>query len=135
VTGLSDRDQRFGTDRLTSAIMDFDGAAATFTCATQLARYQRVEILGADGRIEIEIPVNAPADRPTQIWLHRGATIEEIAFPACNQYTIQGDQFSLAVLDDTSVPTPLDDAVANMRAIDAIRRSAERGGWTVPSEC
>ena len=135
VTGLSDVDPRFGTDRLTSAIMDFDGAAASFTCATQLARYQRVEILGTDGRIEIEIPVNAPADRPTQIWLHRGDTIEEITFDVCNQYTIQGDLFSLAALDDTPVPTPLDDAVANMRAIDAIRLGAERGGWVVLSEC
>ena len=107
--------------------------AAFSTCATQLARYQRVEIVGTDGRIEIEIPVNAPADRPTQIWLHRGTTIEEIAFEVCNQYTLQGDAFSLAILNHTEVPTPLSDAEANMRSIDAIRRSAEEGGWMVPS--
>ena len=133
VIGVSEWDPQFGTDRLTSAIMDFDGPVATFTCATQLARYQRVEIVGTDGRIEIEIPVNAPADRPTQIWLHRGAKVEEIAFEVCNQYTLQGDAFSLAVLNHTEVPTPLNDAVANMRAIDAIHRSAEDGGWMVPS--
>jgi predicted dehydrogenase len=136
VIGVSERDRQFGTDRLTSAIMDFDGPVATFTCATQLARYQRVEIVGTDGRIEIEIPVNAPADRPSQIWFHQGAKIEEIAFEVCNQYTIQGDMFALAVLDNAPVPTPLDDAVANMRAIDAIRQSAEGGGgWVVPSSC
>src|SRR3989442_4438440 len=135
VIGASEWDRQFGTDRLTSAIMDFDGPVTTFTCATQLATYQRVEIVGTDGRIEIEIPVNAPADRPSQIWLHRGAKIEEIAFEVCNQYTIQGDLFSRAVLDNAPVPTPLDDAVANMRAIDAIRRSAEGGGWVVPSPC
>src|SRR5439155_11047243 len=102
---------------------------ATVTCATELARHQRVEIDGTEGRIEIEIPFNAPPDRATRIRLHRGGGVEEIAFEPCNQYTIQGDLFSQAALEDSAVPTPLADAVANMRAIDAVRASAASGGW------
>jgi predicted dehydrogenase len=135
VSAVSELDPQFGTDRLTSATLDFDGAVGTFTCATQLARHQRVDILGTAGRIEVEIPVNPLADRPSRIWLQRGASpaapsvLEEIVFEPCNQYTLQGDAVSLAIITGTSVPTPLSDAVANMRAIDAAKASADGGGW------
>jgi len=127
--GIVEYDPRFNTDRLASGILDFGRGTSTFTCSTQLAGYQRVNIFGTEGRIEIEIPFNAPPDRPTRIWHQRGGTIEEITFPICDQYTIQGDLFALAVLNNTPVPTPLSDAVANMRAIEAIVRSGKEGGW------
>jgi len=126
-TAVSDRDPNFQTDRLTSAAMDFGGATATFTCATQLTRHQRVEIVGTSGRIEIELPFNPPADRRSRIWVYRGVDGERVDFDLCNQYTRQGDLFSAAILGSTGVPTPLADAVANMRAMDAVRQSAARG--------
>jgi predicted dehydrogenase len=129
VLGLFDIDPRFGTDRISSAVLDFGGRTSSFTCATQLSPYQRVHILGRDGRIEIEIPFNAPPDRACRIWHQRGDQIDEIALPVCDQYTIEGDEFSRAILDDTPVPTPLEDAVANMRVIDAVRASARAGAW------
>ncbi len=129
ISAVSDVDARFGTDRQTAATLDFDGAAATFTCATQLARHQRVEIVGTGGRIEIAVPFNPPADRPGRILVERRGATEEIAFEVCNQYTIQGDLFSRAALTGGDVPTPLADAVANMHAIDAVRESAACGRW------
>jgi predicted dehydrogenase len=129
VLGLTDTDPRFRTDRITAALLDFGRRTSSFTCSTQLQPYQRVHILGAEGRIEIEIPFNAPPDRPCRIWHQRGAQIEEIAFEVCDQYTIEGDEFSKAILDDTPVPTPLEDAVANMRALDAVFASARAGSW------
>jgi predicted dehydrogenase len=142
VAACSFLDSGFGTDRLTSAIMEFDRAMATFTCATQLTRHQRADIIGREGRIEIEVPFNPPADRSSRIRLIRGTEVEEIGFDACDQYTLQGDAFSRAVLqwggnprpvieEDAGVPTPLADAVANMRIIDAVRQSA-REGRTIP---
>jgi predicted dehydrogenase len=50
-------------------------------------------------------------------------------FDLCNQYTIQGDLFSLAVINNNPVPTPLEDALANMRVIDAVFESGRSGGW------
>ncbi len=129
VLGLVDTDPRFKTDRTASALLDFGRQTSSFTCSTQLAPYQRVHILGAEGRIEIEIPFNAPPDQPCRLWHQRGDRTEEIAFAICDQYTIEGDEFSRAVLDDTPVPTPLEDAVANMRVLDAIVASARSGGW------
>ena len=132
-----DRDPQLGTDRLASAILDFPFGQSVFTCSTQLVPYQRMQILGTKGRIEMEIPFNAPPDRPCRIFVDdgsdaggRNARIEE--FPVCDQYTIQGDLFSKAILENTEVPVPLEDAVANMAAIDALFRSSGTGTWEVP---
>ena len=129
VYGLMEYDPRLGVDRLTSAILDFGQGTSTFTCSTQLAPYQRVNIFGTQGRIEIEIPVNAPPDQPCKLWRQTRDQIEEISFPVCDQYTIQGDLFARAILEDTDVPTPLEDAVANMKVIEAVVESAKKRSW------
>jgi predicted dehydrogenase len=135
--GLVERDPEMGTDRLTSAVLDFPSGRATFTCSTQLVPFQRVQFFGTRGRIEVEIPFNAPNDRPTRILIDdgsdiSGAGIEVREFPACDQYTIQGDLFSRAVREGTAQPIPLEDAVKNMAVIDAVFRSAESGRWEAP---
>ncbi len=127
--GIVEYDGRFNTDRLASAILDFGTGTATFTCSTQLTPFQRVNIFGTEGQIEIEIPFNAPTDRPCRIWHRHGNKTEEIGFDICNQYTIQGDLFSLAILNNTNVFTPIEDAVANMRVIEAVLQSAKSGAW------
>jgi predicted dehydrogenase len=132
VLGSLDYDPEFKTDRLSSAILDFGEGTATFTCSTQLAPYQRVQIFGTAGRIEIEIPFNAPPDRPCKLWHQTAAGIEELEMPICDQYTLQGDLFSEAVLNGTPVPTPITDAVANMRVIEALVRSGESRTWERP---
>lgn len=117
-------DEKFGTDRFASAILVFPKGVATFTVSTQLYPYQRVQILGSGGRIEIEIPFNPPNDQPCRIWLQREKHTEEIHFLPCDHYTLQGDAFAEAILQDKPVPTPLEDALANMRVIDAVRAAA-----------
>jgi predicted dehydrogenase len=133
VLGIVEYDPAFQTDRIASGILDFGRGAATFTCSTQLVPFQRVHILGTEGRIEIEIPFNAPPDKPCRLWHQSGSQTEEILFDICDQYTIQADQFSLAVLNDTPVPTPLTDAVANMKALEAVRESGRRHAWVTLS--
>jgi predicted dehydrogenase len=127
VSGIVEYDPVTQTDRLASGVLDFGQGTSTFTCSTLLTRYQRVNIFGTRGRIEIEIPFNAPSDRPCKIWYQHGNEREEIQFDPCNQYTLQGDAFSKAVLDNTAVPTPIEDAVANMKVIEAVIRSAKSG--------
>jgi predicted dehydrogenase len=134
VVSLIDRDPHMRTDRLTSAILEFPGGHSIFTCGTQLIPYQRIHFVGTRGRIEIEIPVNAPPDRPTRIFIDStgdlsGSGIATETFPACDQYTLQGDAFSKAVLDDAQVPVSLEDGIANMAVIDAVFASATSGKW------
>ncbi len=138
VVALIDRDPEFRTDRLTSGLVEFPrDRHLAFTCSTQLVPHQRVQIFGTKGRIEIVIPFNAPPDRPTRILIDDGAdlsgsstTAEE--FPVCNQYTLQGDAFSRIVLGETKPEFPIEDAVANMRVIDAMFRSARTVMWERP---
>ena len=129
VCGLMEYDPELKVDRLTSAILKFSRGTSTFTCSTQLAPFQRVNIFGTRGRIEIEIPFNAPPDRACRMWCQTQDGIEDINLPVCDQYSIQGDLFSKAILNDTDVPTPLEDAVANMKVIDALVESAKAQSW------
>ncbi len=137
VSGLVERDEHFGIDRLTSALLDFPSGQAVFTVGTQLVPGQRVQVLGSRGRIEVEIPFNAPNDRPCRVFVDDGGDVfgsglESLTFEICDQYQIQGGLFSRAILEDLPVPIPLEDAVANMRVIEAVFRSAESGGWVRP---
>ena len=135
VVGTVEHDPEFKTDRIASAIMEFPGKEpsmpniGSFTCSTQLTPYQRVNIFGTEGRFEIEIPFNAPPDKPCKVWQQHGDKVSETTFDVCDQYTIQGDLFAHSVLNDTPVPTPLEDALGNMRVIEAIARSGKTGGW------
>jgi predicted dehydrogenase len=137
VAGTLDLDPRFGVDRLTSMVLDFDGRHAIGTCSTQLQACQRIQIVGTKGRVEIEIPFNAPPDRPCRILFDRGgdlsgADIEVMEFDVCNQFTIQAEAFAAALLDDRPQPVPLEDAVANMACIDAVAASSRSGRWERP---
>ncbi len=132
VLGLLETDPVLGVDRLTSGILDFPRGQAVFTCGTQLSSYQRTQILGTSGRIEIEIPFNAPPDRPCLVFLDQGQGAQTLEFPVCDQYTIQGDCFSRAIRENGEVPVPLEDALANMAVIDALVRSAATGRWEKP---
>jgi predicted dehydrogenase len=139
VVACIDRDPAMHTDRLTSAILDYPDGQAIFTCSTQLVPYQRIHFLGTRGRIEIEIPCNAPPDRPTRIFIDDGKDlfgggITTETFPVCDQYTLQGDAFSKAVLEDTEVPVPIEEAIKNMAVIEAIFHSARSGQWESPRQ-
>jgi predicted dehydrogenase len=127
VSASADFDPVFKTDRMASGILHFSKGTATFTCSTQLTPYQRVNIMGTEGRIKMDIPFSPSPHTDAHFWLHRKDDIEKIIFEAVDQYTIQGDLFSKAVIDNTPVPTDLQDAVNNMLVIEAIFKSAGLG--------
>jgi predicted dehydrogenase len=135
VVGLFERDPGFKTDRLVSALVDFGGGRRLdFTVATQTTPYQRLQLVGTQQRLEIEIPFNAPQGQSTRIYLDNGkvlggraAVVEDL--PASDQYTLQGDAFSQVVRGALALPYGLDDAVCNMRVIDALFRSETSQAW------
>ena len=133
VVGLIERDPTFKTDRLASAILEFPTGQATFTCGTQIVPYQRVQFLGTTGRIEIEIPFNALPDRPMRIFIDNGdltgAGLVTEELPICDQYTVQGEEFSKAILEGRPVPVTLEMGIKNMAVIEAVFRSGQSGQW------
>ncbi len=133
VCALIDQDPTFGVDRLSSMLLDFPGGQAIGLCATQLAPGQSVIVAGTTGRIEIEIPFNAPPDRQTRLFVEErtaaGSSRETIEIDTCDQYTIQGDLFSEAVRQGTLAPYPLEDSIRNLRVLDALFASARTSAW------
>lgn len=133
-----ERDPSFKTDRLTSAILEYPSAHCVFTVSTQAVYWQAMEFFGSEARLQVEVPFNPPTDRASRIILddgkdlHGGTSRVVEEFPICNQFTIQGDLFSRAVLDDTEVPNPLEDSVLNMAVLDALFKSAHSGRWEKP---
>jgi predicted dehydrogenase len=137
VLGLIEEDPEMRTDVMTSVMLHFRSGQCVFTCGTQLVPYQRVQILGTQGRIEVEIPLNAPPDQRCRVFIDDGVdssgrSAEILEFETCNQYTIQGDLFSQSVRQDTELLVPLEDSVRNMAVIEAIFRSAKSGKWDEP---
>ena len=128
------RDPEFGTDRLSSFILEFPQGHAIFTCSTQLVPYQRMQFMGTKGRIEMEIPFNSPPDRPSRIFIDDGGElfgsgISTETFDIGDQYTWQADAFARAVRGEGPVPVPLEDSLKQVAVLTAIFRAAESGRW------
>ena len=138
VIAMMERDPDMGVDRLTSALMQFPEGQATFTSAGQLVLYQRMQLYGSLGRIDVAMPFNQPSDLPSRIAVDDGRDllgtgVETIEIPAVNQYTLQADRFSDAVRGIATVQVSLEDSIANMSVLDALFRSVETGAWEVPA--
>jgi len=130
VMAMTDIDPNFQTDRLASALLDFGaGRQLAFTVSTQSARYQRVQLVGTLGRIEIELPFNAVEGGTSRYGIQAAdsAELRSVTVPASNQYALQCDAFARAVRHEAPSAAALDDAVINMRAIGAVLASAKSG--------
>ncbi|HTR80761.1 MAG TPA: Gfo/Idh/MocA family oxidoreductase [Bacteroidota bacterium] len=129
VCGAVEYDPKMRTDRLVSGILDFPKGSSTFSCSTQLPPYQYAKVFGTQGFLEIETPFTPAPDRPSKVIRHSREKVEEIVFAPYDHYTIQGDSFSRAILENAPVPTPIEDGVANMKVIDGISESSRSGSW------
>ncbi len=134
VEGAMLRDPDMEVDVVTSGLLIFPGGGtATFTCSTRSESDQRVHIYGTEGHISVGIPFNIPPDRPTQVAVTHGGDppvapeVERFTFETADPYGVEADAFAAAVLDGTALPTPPEDAVANMRVIERVVEAAERG--------
>jgi predicted dehydrogenase len=133
VVGAVRVDPTFGTDVLSSAVLDFEGRQATFTCSTQIEPDQRVHLVGTEGRLLVEIPFNIPPDRPTRIIRAAGGdppvspAIEVITVPAADAYAVQVDAFAAAIREGAPVPIPPEDALGNLAVIERILHSSREG--------
>jgi predicted dehydrogenase len=135
VIAVFDRDPKFKTDRLASGIADFGkGRQLSFTISTQMAPYQRAHIVGDKGRIEIEIPFNAPPDEPNRMFIQGmemnvGETHE---FPVSDQYQLQAEAFGRVIRKKEKLAYGIADAIQNMKIIDAFFRSEKSKKWEKP---
>lgn len=129
VMSLVQRDPTLKTDVLTSGILDFGGPRCLFTVATQSSAVQRVDVLGSDGTLTVHLPFNAYPDVPLQLTVSTGVGTRTIDNPVADQYVGMYEAFSRAVREGTPVPTLPQDALDNMKVLDALLRSETSGIW------
>jgi predicted dehydrogenase len=129
VLGHMNNLDEYEVDCVTSALMEFDGAIASFTCSTKTEPEQWVEIAGDAGSIRIHIPFNPAADNGTELTLKHQGKIQMRNIEPANHYRNMADAFAEAILHNKPVPTPMTDALDNMTVLDAIVTSANKQGW------
>jgi predicted dehydrogenase len=123
------RDPQFKTDVLTTGILDFGPERATFSVSTSSFAYQQVELVGSGGRMRIPIPFNMYPDVPAELYITTAVGTRCVKPPPCDQYRAEFEGFADALIHNTEAPIPPDDAVQNMRVIDALFESARTGAW------
>ncbi|CAM3262444.1 Gfo/Idh/MocA family protein [Asticcacaulis taihuensis] len=139
VMALISRDATFGTDTITSGLLDFgEGRQLTFAVSTALTPGQGVTIMGDKARLSLSIPFNQPPDAPQVITVDdgqsfNGATAVTHTLQPSNQYTLMGEAFTSAVRGESPLPYGIEDARINMRIIDALFRSETSGRWEAVS--
>ncbi len=135
VTATFDRDPDFRTDRNVGGLADFGGGRhLSFSISTQTAPHQRVQIVGTRGRIEVEIPFNAPPDRPNR-YFFQGMDMDVSAWiemPISDQYQLQAEAFGRAIRGKEPLAWGVEDSIRNMRVIDAFFRSEKSRRWERP---
>jgi len=119
----------YEVDCIVSGVMEFADGSATFTASTKIEGQQYVNASGEAGSLFIPVPFSPVADTETSMRITRDHQSELLTIESSDHYREMADAFARSIFDNKPVPTPLDDALANMKVIDAIFASAEKQCW------
>ena len=135
---MIEKDPAFGTDRLTTGLLEFAEGQASFVCSTQIAAYQRVHVFGTEGRIDVQIPFNPQPVQPARIFRDDGSQLGDLSaveesFDVTDQYRLQGEAFGRCLRLGEAPEFPLEDSIKNMRVVDGLFESARENRWVTLS--
>lgn len=125
-----DYDANFGTDRLTTGLLEFERGTATLVCSTQTFPFQQVCIHGTQGRIEVDIPFNSASDdelRSIRIITQDG--VEEKTFDQANAYALMAQAMQQAIEEQHPLPITLEDSMETMAIIDRLFSPNNDDSW------
>lgn len=107
--------------------------AGTFSCSFDTDSTLQARIVGTGGEIVVAQPYHPRGDGAT-VTLRRRGRPEEVACDARDEpaFLAAVEHFHDCVLDGATPCLPVRDAIGQMAAIDAVRRSAQAGGATSP---
>lgn len=131
VMAMNTYSEDFGTDILSSGMMDFGEVRALFTVSTSLFPAQEVKVYGTGGTLEVKIPFNDHYDVPGEVVVVNGLGTRVVEFEPTNQYGTMFNAFARSVRKGEDVPLPLQDSYMNIRIIDKLTASGESGRWEV----
>jgi len=114
-----------GTDWAFTGSLRFRGDVfALFDCATCLPNRDELEVIGSDGSLFLDDPWHC---LDPVIELRRDDGTERIEIEAANPYQLELEDLGRAIRTGSAPLLGRDDAVAQARAISALRRSAADG--------
>src|SRR5437016_8425569 len=114
-----------GTDWVFTGTMSFpDDVVAQFDCGTALPERDELEAIGSDGSLFLDDPWHC---REPVIELRRDAGTERIEVERADSYRLELEKLSDAIRGVTDPPLGRDEAVGQVRAIDALYRSGVSG--------
>ena len=126
---LVNRDSQLGVDVLSSGLLDFGTAHAQFSVSMQAFPAQKVDVIGSSGSLSMRIPFNMYSDVPAELMVTTGVGSRVVRCGPAGQYRLMFETYSANLLAGKPEPTPAEDAMANMEALDALFRSEASGGW------
>jgi len=117
-----------GVDMMAAGLVEFPGdVSLLFDCGMWAAFRNPLEILGTKGRIEIPHAFLGKNENEGNYYVHTDHGVEEIKAEYLDTYALQADAIARAIYGEQSLPFPLDDAIANMKVLEACLQSAENG--------
>jgi len=115
-----------GVDVRLAGLLTFAAGTALFDCGLRLPYRQFCEVVGAEGTIMLPRPFQ-PEEDPAVLLVRRGGQDERVEIPGTNQYTLMLDHMGTCILQRQQPQFPPEDAVANLRVLDALQASARSG--------
>lgn len=129
VVSLLTNHPEFGTDMLTTAILDFGTARATFNVSTCANAFQKVDIVATAGRVTVHLPFNAYNDVPCRITVDSAIGTREILIDPVDQYGLMINEFAELINQHEMVSSGEDDAILNQKVLDAVLKSSQTNAW------
>ncbi|SES17960.1 Predicted dehydrogenase [Gracilibacillus ureilyticus] len=120
-------EQHGDVDMMASGLLEFEnGVALTFDCGMWADFRNRLEILGTEGKIEVPSAFVVNQNEQDHFYVHTSEGTEEVEVPYVNQYALQADVIGQSIRSGEELPFPSDDAIQNMKVLDACLASAEQ---------
>ena len=132
-TAWSSWDEGSGGDMTTTGLLEYASHAALFDCSFEMSGRSGIEVVGSSGTLELPRPW-LPGTEPAVVRVRDGAGVEELTTEGVDQYRLMVEHFSDCILNDRPPVRGPDDALENMRVIEAVRRSAREGRRVLLSE-
>ncbi len=118
-----------GTDWVFAGMMRFPGdVVALFDCGTSLPNRDELEAIGTEGSVFLDDPWHCGTP---VIELRRNDSVERIEIEAANPYRLELEDLNAAIRGERAPLLGREDAMGQVRAIDALFRSHEAGGAVV----
>jgi D-xylose 1-dehydrogenase (NADP+, D-xylono-1,5-lactone-forming) len=122
-TAWASWDEGSGGDMTTTGLLEYASHSALFDSSFESAGRSGVEVVGSGGRIEIPRPW-LPGTDPAVVKLWDKNGLEELTTEGVDQYRLMVEHFSDCILNDHPPVRGPEDALENMRVIEAVRRSS-----------